>query len=314
MIKEAQQQMLLLEEVHESLVSTIEDDKEFEEAETWMQDCQFTFTSVMKSARMQMELEKDKQSKDNLDSKTKKKDDSNSVSTINDLRLYFELPKAEIQQFSGDSGQYWFFITNFETNIASKLTNLPSKLQYLIQFCTGEARACIEACTLLGDKGYEKALCILKTQFGQPHLVLNALMTKLTKRKQLSPGDTQGLWKLVGDMTQCEVTLTQMGYTSDLNSTSNLLKIQSLLPKFMQAKWVAKAHEILERNEPTFKDMLEFIQLQAKVASTMFGRNLEEDKSNPVTRQRTYNSNTQNNSTEPSSTFNIREGKCPCCN
>lgn len=59
MLKEAQRQLKLLEEVYELYVSTNDDDKEFEEAKAWMQDCQLEYISVLKRTRMSIGLEKD---------------------------------------------------------------------------------------------------------------------------------------------------------------------------------------------------------------------------------------------------------------
>ena len=190
------------------------------------------------------------------------------------LKLALELPKAEIKEFHGDPLSYWEFISNFTTNVAAKLSNDSTRLQYLLQLCKGKAHICIKSCALLGEEGYVKALELLKKQFGQPHLVLNALMTNLQKRKQINPGDSEGLWTLVGAMKECQFTLSKLGYTSDLDSTSNLLRVQGLLPNYMQGKWVNKAHEILESREPTFLDLLEFVEKQAEIGSTMFGRQM----------------------------------------
>ncbi|XP_033103980.1 uncharacterized protein LOC117106683, partial [Anneissia japonica] len=78
-------------------------------------------------------------------------------------------------------------------------------------------------------------------------------------------------------MKRCHVTLTKIGYTSDLNSTSNLLRIQELLPMYLKTSWAKKAHSILygnESREPGFKDLLEFLEHQAEISCTMFGRNV----------------------------------------
>ena len=124
------------------------------------------------------------------------------------LKLAFELPKAEVQEFCGDPADYWTFISNFKTNVASKLTSEEGKLQYLLQLCKGKAKSCIESCSLLGAEGYERALDLLKRQFGQGHLVLNSLMGNLQKRKQINAGDSEGLWSLVAAMKKCHITLT----------------------------------------------------------------------------------------------------------
>ncbi|XP_033107720.1 uncharacterized protein LOC117109467 [Anneissia japonica] len=133
---------------------------------------------------------------------------------------------------------------------------------------------CIESCALLESGGYNTALEILRKQFGQPHMILNRLMSELLDRKRISAGDGDGLWALVSSMKKCQVTLSQMGYVNDLNSTSNLLKIQMLLPIGMQNAWADKAHDLLQKGEPTFLDMLDFLEKKAEVSCNMFGRSI----------------------------------------
>lgn len=103
-------------------------------------------------------------------------------------------------------------------------------------------------------------------------------MANLLKRKPISYGDSDGLWSLVGAMKECQITLTKMGYTKDLDSTTNLLKVQRLLPTYMQGRWAKAAHEILKTREPIFKDLLSFVEKQAEVGSTMFGKQMGSSK------------------------------------
>ncbi|PIK44569.1 hypothetical protein BSL78_18566 [Apostichopus japonicus] len=205
--------------------------------------------------------------------------DSNYVFGFNELKLALELPKAEVFEFNGDPTDYWYFITNFEVNVASKLSGDAARLQYLLQLCKGKARFCIESCALLGDEGYESAKAILKRQFGQPHLILNSLMSKLVSRKSIKANDGESLWKLISEMQRCYVTLTQMGYVNDLNSTSNLLKIHSLLPVYLQTGWANVAQKIHESREPEFNDLLSYLTGQAEISSNMFGRNIGKSSS-----------------------------------
>ena len=121
---------------------------------------------------------------------------------------------------------------------------------------------------------------ILKRNFGQPHLILNSLMADLVNRKPLKPNDGEALWDLISCMQRCQITLSQMGYVNDLNSTSNLLKVQELLPIYFQTGWARLAQTILSEREPTFSDFLNYLESQAEIACNMFGRNIGVSKPN----------------------------------
>ncbi|KAJ8021386.1 hypothetical protein HOLleu_38564 [Holothuria leucospilota] len=199
---------------------------------------------------------------------------SESYFGFNELKLALELPKAEIAEFNGDPVDYWSFISNFEINVASKLSDDAARLQYLLQLCKGKARSCIESCTLLGGEGYERAKSILKRQFGQPHLILNSLMNNIVNHKPIKTNDGESLWNLISYMLRCHVTLTQMEYVNDLNATSNLVKIQGLLPIYLQTAWAQTTQGILQTRELQFKDLLACLESQAEVLCNMFGRNV----------------------------------------
>ena len=94
------------------------------------------------------------------------------------------LPKSEIIRFDGDAKNYQRFITGFVMMITSR--NIPdaAKLTYLIQYCEGKAKRLIEDPVMMTPKdGFEKALQLLKTEFGKKHKISRAHIDVLTKRK-----------------------------------------------------------------------------------------------------------------------------------
>ena len=92
---------------------------------------------------------------------------------------------------------------------------------------------------------------------------------------QIKSNDVQGLMNLSLDMEKCQITLSQLGYMSDINNTENLRKIVRRLPMNIRAKWADQASRLIEQgSEPAFKDLLAFIQQRAVVANTMYGQDL----------------------------------------
>ncbi|XP_060560451.1 uncharacterized protein LOC132720344 [Ruditapes philippinarum] len=97
------------------------------------------------------------------------------------LQEGFNLPKPELLTFTGSAIDYCKFIKNFETNIESKILDNRLRLSYLIQYCTGEAKSCIEDCVLLeSDVGYARAREILKTRYGKPHVIARFYIEKIS--------------------------------------------------------------------------------------------------------------------------------------
>ncbi|XP_053377394.1 uncharacterized protein LOC128546216 [Mercenaria mercenaria] len=82
------------------------------------------------------------------------------------LQEGFNVPKPELLTFNGRVTDYCKFIKNFETNVEEKISDSRLRLSYLIQYCVGEAKSCIEDCVLLDpDDGYRRARKNLQTRY-----------------------------------------------------------------------------------------------------------------------------------------------------
>ena len=196
----------------------------------------------------------------------------------------FHLPKPELLMFSGQSVDYCKFINNFVTNIENRVSDPRLRLSYLIQYCTGEARRSIEDCVLLEPtEGYLRAKQILQDNFGKPHIITRTYIERLVNGPRLASGDSKGLVNLAREMEKCEITLSKMGFNSDINNTYNLRRIVSRLPVHIQGKWADKADMLLqeEKRVPDFSDLSKFIKKRARVASSVYGLELPRD-ANPV--------------------------------
>ena len=107
----------------------------------------------------------------------------------------FNLPKLELLMFSGNSIDYCKFISNFVTSIETRVNDTRLRLNYLIQYYTGEARRSIKDCVLLeATEGYLRAKQILY-HFGRPHIVAKAYIEKLNVSRLVS-SDSNGLISL----------------------------------------------------------------------------------------------------------------------
>ena len=278
LIKKSERQFEAIEAVHHTLVELLSDE-EFDKEEKWMLECQEQYLEekqrVMKVLKS---IEKGKPSQ------TTPKPPGDILSTnMEGFKLALELPKAEIPRYDGDPTKFWSFMKNFEVNVAEKLSSDKARLSYLIQLTGGKARSSIECCVLLGDEGYDKAKEILKTQFGQPHIILHALMEEMLSCR-VTNNNYEALWKLISMMKKCKITLEQMGYESHLHNPENLLKIQKLLPYYIQRKWATKAQEVMNGNvEPSFQDMVSFLEREAAALNNVYGRSLKEQTSRAKT-------------------------------
>ncbi len=192
---------------------------------------------------------------------------------VNMLKETLTAPRPSVLTFDGDPIQYYRFLSSFEAGVKN-LDDPQIKLNYLIQNCTGDAKEAVEDCVILPpNEGYSKALEILKKRFGRPHEIARSYIRDLVNGLPMKPSD---LNRFSVKMNRASMTLNQMGYRADLDNSENLLQIVRRLPMHLRSKWADKADSIIEDGEePRFDDLAAFIERQARVASSMYGQDLE---------------------------------------
>ncbi|CAG2256055.1 unnamed protein product [Mytilus edulis] len=237
----------------------------------------------------------------------------------------FNLPKPELLTFNGTPLDYSKFIRNFETNIEGRISDNSLRLSYLIQYCRGEAKCCIEDCVLLdSDEGYKRARAILYSRYGRPHVIARSFIEKLVYGAQIKASDIEGLSKLALEMQKCEITLSQLGFNSDIDNSENLRCIVKRFPMHMRTRWVDIAHSISESGrEPRFSDLAKFVDEKSRIASSMYGYDLCRENNQNKTDKRVFTSNHHNNDTVNSKVTTLStqslnntakyEHKCKCC-
>ena len=190
------------------------------------------------------------------------------------IRKGFDMPKRDCLKFDGNPMNYSRFIENFKINIEEREQSQRVRLAYLIQFCIGTAKEAISNCVMLPEQeGYAKARKILHNSFGQSHIITSAYINKVTKGGVIRDGESEKLLQLAMDMENCQINLTQLGFESEINAQSNLEKIVSRLPRYLQANWAKEAFAILEKGKvPTFLNLTSFIIAKAKLAGSAFGQ------------------------------------------
>ena len=193
--------------------------------------------------------------------------------TLRSLVLGMGLPKIEVASFDGSPRDYFRFVKEFQSCVADKLVDEGQKLSYLLYYCRGQAKEAIQHCVLLPkESGYREALEILRRQFGRPHDVVRAVTHEVLHGPKLNPGDIDGLRRLARQMKACEITLVQLNRGADLDCSTNLVKIVERLPRNLQERWAEVAENAIEAGqEPTFRELLEFIEKRIAVSGSLYG-------------------------------------------
>lgn len=191
------------------------------------------------------------------------------------------LPKPELFSFDGNPLNYWRFIRSFEKNIESKVEDQGEKLNYLLQYCSGNAKEVIKNCVVMDSEvGYNTAREMLYDRFGEPYTIACAYIEKITGGPILKSSDRQGLLAFADNLKDCKLTLESIGYLDDINSSDNLRRIAERLPIHLKGRWLDIAGKIRKRGErPRIDHLANFVVDRAKAANDpVFGRIMDNDK------------------------------------
>lgn len=94
---------------------------------------------------------------------------------MNDTRMHqqslvdsLQRPKIESMNFDGDPLKYWPFVRAFTNAVDSKSDDDGSKLNSLMQYCTGKAKSLLQGCLVKEPtEGYKLAWELLREHFGR---------------------------------------------------------------------------------------------------------------------------------------------------
>ena len=212
------------------------------------------------------------------------------------MRDSIALPKPELLTFNGSPRMYMQFMRNFECNIANRVPDYRLKLQYLIQYWNAEVQNYISSCIMMEpNEGYNKALEILATRYGNHHAIQKSYLKKVLDGAQLRPSDYKGLSDLAHDMQQCSIALKLLGYKCDLDSGETMLKISRRFPTHVRARWIRESSNIIDRynRDPTFEEMTWYILGEARTANTMYGQDFYHEATARVSMKHADNSGTK---------------------
>ena len=126
--------------------------------------------------------------------------------------------------------------------------------------------------------GYAEARHLLRKEYGKRHEIARSCFS-LTRGPAIATNDYEGIIELAREMQRCQLTLTQIKYVSDLQSSQTMYAIVRRLPEFLQQKWMEKSvwYDKMNR-EPSFQDFLDFMQDRALVYKTSIGQEIIRNK------------------------------------
>ena len=249
------------ESIHERIHATLETDEQLEESDQYFDKVQEEYVAALtrtKGLIRATSIEKKEQ----------------GLSFNSEVLQAMNLPKIELEPYSGDPMKYHTFINMFEEVVEKVVKDEKIRLTRLMQYTTGLAREAIGFCTLAEDgAGYRQARDILYKRFGNKYLITEHILTSLRQGKPIrSP---QALQQFSDHLSSCHMTLNQLGKLQEIDSQACMLEIVNRFQPYLQLKWKNKAMDIKRVSDryPTFGELVSFVREAAEDANDpVFGK------------------------------------------
>ena len=210
------------------------------------------------------------------------------------------LPEVQMLKFKGDPTEFANFKRSFETRVTAHAPSANDCLFYLHQCLEGEAQDLISGCLYLdGESGFSEAMRLLNQQYGQPHIVCNAFMQKLSQFPAIKQDDPKTLKKLYLLTNRCNTAMKALTDLAVLDFPANLQMVVSKLPTYLRNKWrdrVSRSNLFAK-----FADLVLFLEHASAAANdpifgndALFGQKSEQpsSKSTSIRSMATSNQNT----------------------
>ena len=147
------------------------------------------------------------------------------------------LPKLKLTEFSGDPLEWPEWSGLFDVVVHQKPISDTEKMQYLKTSLTGQAQAAISGMGF-SSQSYYHAWDILCEKYGRSDFIVNAQFKKIHTHPPLWHDDSTSIVKSANVVTNVVNTLTQLGYTSDLESEGGLSSTTRKLSPQLREQWL----------------------------------------------------------------------------
>ena len=224
------------------------------------------------------------------------------------------LPKLKLTEFSGDPLEWPEWSGLFDIVVHQKPISDTEKMQYLKTSLTGQAKAAISGMGF-SSQSYYHAWDILCEKYGRSDFIVNAQFKKIHTHPPVRHDDCTSIVKFANVVTNVVNTLTQLGYTSDLESEGGLSSTTRKLYPQLREQWLQYMQDrrLLRGNLIVFKEWLAskaaiHENLLAQTSSSFY-RNKFQSRDKPKTS--TFASNAEQSSKPKNFECPFKDGQHP---
>ena len=215
------------------------------------------------------------------------KDLKSVIAELVRLQATSKLPSHEPPVFNGDISAYRNFMLSFNRIIEKTCSNDDDKYYYLLKYTTGEAHNLVNSCfSKNSKKALDKAKKVLERQYGDQYKQAEIILQKIADWKPIRGEHAGELRAYASFLTSCLNMMDEMSALNQLNSWRDIRDITMVLPYDLRKKFRSQVQrKIRYGREVKFKDVVEFINLEAELASIPVLGNISNDRGRSSNRQ-----------------------------
>ena len=257
-LKSVKEKFRTFETDHEKYHNALEDEKEIEESDDYFADTQHRYVIVLNLAKAWMKSQTEVNNSVKFDANDDRKELFNMVN----------LPKIELEQFSGDPLKYPSFLATFDEHVHRTRADPSAKLTRLLQYTSGKAKDAIRPCSLIGgEKGYNEARAILERRFGNEFVITESVIRKLKSGYPVE--SSEDLQVFADELSNCQATLMSLGKLYEVDTQASIVEVMERLPQYLQDRWKRQAmrHKRENKTYPSFEHFVKFVMQETDNAT-----------------------------------------------
>ena len=229
-------------------------------------------------------------------------------------------PKAEIQNFEGNPMDYQRFMRQFNTKVCANTSSYEERLNFLLQFTSGEANRIVTGYSHLNaEGGYNAALNEFEDRYGDPDVVAQAYVKKALGWHTIKPDNSKALDEYAIFLMECQHAVNSIDSAKVLEYSENMKLLIKKLPFYLQEKWRNIVYDLKDKRETVrFQNVVNFVRKEAKKANDpIYGRDVmntssdskqgRNEKSTTVAKPKKNFATNATESTSPSSDYSSVE-------
>ena len=147
------------------------------------------------------------------------------------------LPKLKLTELSGDPLEWQEWSGLFDVVVQQKLISNTENIQYLKTSLSGQAKSAISGMGI-SSQSYYHACDILCEKYGKSDVTFNAEFKKIHTHPPIRRDVSTSIVEIENVVTKAVNTLTQLGYTSDLEAEARLSSTTRKLSSRLREQWL----------------------------------------------------------------------------